>query len=414
MNSKDRRVSRTEKLEFPTVKIQEGSTTVVIPLLHHSEGSDIQRLRSQAPVFYNPQMSLNRDTAVLALSAHQRRLSRPVSACEPMCGSGVRGVRLALEVEGLEHVTMGDLSPSATRLASINAAANGVSDRVTVRTMGAHQLLSLHARPLQRFDYVDVDPYGSPSPFLDTAMRSCKKGGLLALTATDMAPLCGVYRRACLRKYGGVPLRTEYCHGLALRLLVGSLVTTAARHEVAVKPVFSYAADHYVRVYVTLDRGSRKADACLGEMGYMRHCFTCLHREAVKRESILDSRDCNHCGSRMEMAGPLWLGELAETSFCDDMLECSERSILSSNVRLVEMIRLVRGEVGLPPGYYNIDLVCSKLRVASTPVNGVLDALRREGYVATMSHIDNRGIKTDADASTLLKIVSDHVKGGTG
>jgi tRNA (guanine26-N2/guanine27-N2)-dimethyltransferase len=42
-----------------------------------------------------------------------------------------------------------------------------------------------------RFDVVDLDPYGSPAVFLDGAVQSVKDGGLLLVTCTDMAVLCG-------------------------------------------------------------------------------------------------------------------------------------------------------------------------------------------------------------------------------
>ncbi|CAL5369765.1 unnamed protein product [Camellia sinensis] len=38
---------------------------------------------------------------------------------------------------------------------------------------------------------VDLDPYGSPSVFLDSAVQSVVDGGILMCTATDMAVLCG-------------------------------------------------------------------------------------------------------------------------------------------------------------------------------------------------------------------------------
>ena len=37
------------------------------------------------------------------------------------------------------------------------------------------------------YDAVDLDPYGSPSHFLDSAVQAVAEGGLLLVTATDMA-----------------------------------------------------------------------------------------------------------------------------------------------------------------------------------------------------------------------------------
>lgn len=37
------------------------------------------------------------------------------------------------------------------------------------------------------YDAVDLDPYGSPAHFLDSAVQAVSEGGLLMITATDMA-----------------------------------------------------------------------------------------------------------------------------------------------------------------------------------------------------------------------------------
>lgn len=37
-----------------------------------------------------------------------------------------------------------------------------------------------------KFHCVDIDPYGSPSPFVDAAVQCVADGGLLMITATDM------------------------------------------------------------------------------------------------------------------------------------------------------------------------------------------------------------------------------------
>ncbi len=37
------------------------------------------------------------------------------------------------------------------------------------------------------YEVVDLDPYGSPTQFLDSAVQAVAEGGLLCVTATDMA-----------------------------------------------------------------------------------------------------------------------------------------------------------------------------------------------------------------------------------
>lgn len=50
------------------------------------------------------------------------------------------------------------------------------------------------------FFQVDLDPYGSPSVFLDSAVQSVVDGGMLMCTATDMAVLCGGNGEVCYSK----------------------------------------------------------------------------------------------------------------------------------------------------------------------------------------------------------------------
>jgi len=51
---------------------------------------------------------------------------------------------------------------------------------------------------------IDLDPYGTALPFLDGAVQCVKNGGLLAVTCTDVAVLCGAMYDVSFYKYGGV------------------------------------------------------------------------------------------------------------------------------------------------------------------------------------------------------------------
>ena len=383
---------------FPTELVMEGEARIHVPVLDTSSGEPIQHLRSQAAVFYNPVMKINRDTAVAALRVLRINSDRDLRACEPMCGSGVRGVRLCLEAGGVESMTMGDLSPKAIRLAGANAGLNGVQDRIRLRLLDANLLMSLHCYPGGRFDYLDVDPYGSPSMFIDTGVRSIRNHGVIALTATDMAPLCGVKPRACLRKYGGAALQGDFCHEAAVRLMAGSLIRRAAVHETAATPVFSYYADHYVRLYARLDKGKRKADAALAQMGYIKHCPRCL-----KTLTSSDNRVEECCGAPMRVAGPLWLGELADTDYLNAMRAESEG--LKLDPRTLTIMAQVEAEIGYPVGFVNIDSVCSLVGVKSQPTVSVVTALMEAGFRVVITHYDNRGLKTDAGIEEIKKIV---------
>jgi tRNA (guanine26-N2/guanine27-N2)-dimethyltransferase len=392
---------------FPTETINEGKVKVLVPKLAAYKNKPSDYAPSKAPVFYNPTMELNRDLSVLALQAHQKLLAREVVVSEPLTGCGLRGIRFAVEVEGVGKVVVNDIKPEATKVASYNAELNNVADLVEVVNEDANLFLSKHAAPRKRFDYVDVDPFGTPVPYMDSVLRSLRNGSMLGLTATDMAPLCGVHSQACLRKYGGVPLRTEYCHELAVRLLSGCLTMMAAKHEIGVNVVFSYSIDHYVRAYAVIKYGAKVADKSVKKMGYILHCFSCFHRETATRITAPIKRACPVCGAELSIAGPLWLGKIADKNFCSLMKkEMYERSFRQKK-KLQKILSLVQNEAESPITYYRVDQICDKLNFPVPPQKKVLGKLKEIGFQAVLTHFNSRGFRTDAPADTVTKVVTE-------
>jgi len=395
------------EIGFPVEMITEGLAKVWIP----KRG---EALPSRLPVFFNPVMELNRDLAVLALQAHQKAVGRKVAVCEPLTGCGVRGVRFAVEVKGVSRVFLNDIREEAVRLARFNVEENGVTGTVSVENSDANLFLSQYAAPRKRFDYVDVDPFGSPVLYLDSVVRALRDGGLLVLTATDMAPLCGVHPRACVRKYGGKPLRTEYCHELAVRLLAGSLATTAAKHDVGVRVVFCHSTDHYVRVYAVVNYSAQKADASIKEMGYVLHCFNCFHRETLKSLWSMPKLECPECHGKLNVAGPLWLGRIFDKEFVSRMKKELATKELGQTGRIHKLLSLAEGEAAAPPTYYVIDKMCDKFGLPAPSLESVIKQLKNKKYTAIPTHFNTRGIKTDASATIVKSVLLDVTKNRQG
>ncbi|MGQ9542467.1 MAG: tRNA (guanine(10)-N(2))-dimethyltransferase [Candidatus Bathyarchaeia archaeon] len=350
--------------------------------------------RLNLKVFYNPKMALCRDLSVLAARQFQSELGKPLRIADPMTGSGVRGLRYASEVGIVEMVSLNDIMPDSASVAYINSSINRLGDRVDIQCMDANLFLNLHSTPGKRFNLIDLDPYGSPVPYLDSAVRSLIDGGLLAMTATDMAVLCGVKPTACLRKYGGRPLRSEYSKEVALRLLIGTLISIAGRHGMAVDPRFSHSTDHYVRVYVKLTRSARGAARNVEEMGYIQHCFSCLNRSASK-DLMLDEK-CGRCGKPLSLAGPLYLGRLADRNFVEGMIKLHDMSSFPRSPRLSRILRLVLEEVESPPTYYTVDSISHRVGVVTPSPRLIVASLKGMGYDAALTHFDSRAFKTGA------------------
>lgn len=107
-----------------------------------------------------------------------------------------------------------------------------------------------HKEPGTQFDVIDLDPYGSASPFIDAAVQAVADGGLLCVTCTDMPVLSGNYPETCFAKYGTFPVKTRYHTESALRSLLNALETSANRYKKYIEPWASVAIDFYCRVFV--------------------------------------------------------------------------------------------------------------------------------------------------------------------
>ena len=106
-----------------------------------------------------------------------------------------------------------------------------------------------HQKP--QYTVIDLDPYGSASPFLDAAVQSIVDGGLLAVTCTDMAALGGSHPETCYGRYGAFPMqRSGYLQELALRILLYHLSCVAGRYGRTIRPILSVGMAFYVRVFV--------------------------------------------------------------------------------------------------------------------------------------------------------------------
>ena len=54
----------------------------------------------------------------------------------------------------------------------------------------------------QGWHWIDIDPFGSPVPFLDTAVQALARRGVLEISATDSAALSGSSKNPLMRRYG--------------------------------------------------------------------------------------------------------------------------------------------------------------------------------------------------------------------
>ncbi|CAO3595153.1 unnamed protein product [Absidia cylindrospora] len=111
---------------------------------------------------------------------------------EALAATGLRSIRYAKEIPNLRQVVANDVLDDAVESIRRNVIYNGLDEglvrpnkgdamRVMYDTVGTHQ----------KYDVVDLDPYGSAAPFIDGAVQAVSDGGLLCVTCTDLAILTG-------------------------------------------------------------------------------------------------------------------------------------------------------------------------------------------------------------------------------
>lgn len=384
--------------------VQPESSSSVTP--EATEGRAKLILPSQATsgrtgVFYNPKMSLNRDLAILFASSYFP-LWRRLRVCDPMTGSGVRAVRYAIELSNVTSVVAADNRPETVEAAQRTIQLNGLGAKITAVESDANLLLLNHLR--ERFDLIDLDPFGSPAPFFESAARATIDSGVIAATATDMGPLTGARAAACARKYGVRPIRTEFEKEMAIRVIASCLAAIAGRLELGINVVFSHASDHYARIYAAITKGKPSANFSAKSLGFIEYCPGCLRRDA--RNSLETIRTtCEDCGTKTKLGGPVWLGRLWDAATVQRMIGRTPELGSSRLSEIQQILGCIDEELDAPPFHYRTDAISGRLRMKPAGMNRVLNALHEAGYQAARTHFHSNGFRTDASCREIASIL---------
>ncbi len=373
--------------------IEEGHTKIQFP--------EYEKVSSDAPVFYNPQMEMNRDISILAIQCFQHEQERDIDICDLFGGSGIRGIRYKNEIEGVGHVTINDISEVANNFEMHNVRLNNLED-VEISCHDASMFLRAN-RGI--FDVVDIDPFGTPSPFLDSAGYSIRRNSLLCITATDTSALCGTYKEPCIRKYNSKPYKSEYCHETGVRILAGFTALTLSKYGKCIEILLSHSTEHYMRLYVRIKKGSKRTDESLKNIGYISHCKKCLYRESNKGLAIAAPELCPECGSKLIQAGPLWLGNIQNREFISKMIDEADNKSLNTKNQLLKLLNSCKIESEACPTHYDVHDICKTLKISAPKLDLIFEELNEKGYKAVKTHFNPLGIKTDAPISEIKKII---------
>ena len=444
--------------------IVEGGTKILVPSL--SLHSNIATKRE--PVFFNSAAELNRDISIIAyrsfisnsISGHNRNHKNKmndIAMADSLCGTGVRGLRVAVEVPEVNQVYLNDINPLAIDVARKSSAINRVEDKCyfsvnevckflldlvnkSKTSSGTDQEGKID-RIRRRFTIVDLDPFGSPANYVDCMMRSVEDGGLVSITATDTAVLCGKHPEVCLRKYYGLPLNNSYSNEIALRLLISLIALTSSRLGISIYPLFAHTNMHYIRFYAKVVLSKKQANKVFTNIGYLQHCFHCGNRAV----SVVQpgGETCELCYAKFSTAGWLWIGRIYDKDFVREMmtktfpLQCdgsiqayetsgeatmdmdnksedNQNSCKKKEGNNLEKIQK-RKEKHLQklfascisehddiPYYFTSDEIASKLKIGPPALTSIIESLSKAGFRTSRSGLNQTAFKTEAKINEIV------------
>ncbi|MFA6680330.1 MAG: tRNA (guanine(26)-N(2))-dimethyltransferase [Candidatus Methanomethylophilaceae archaeon] len=358
------------------IQIQEGLTKLIVPVDHSVNGPG----RINDSIFFNEQMAFNRDVSVMFL----RALGKKITVADAMSATGSRAVRIAKEVPN-SIVTANDINSDAIPYIEANIELNELTNCTSSRK-NLHSLLAENV-----FDYIDIDPFGSPMPFLHSAIQGCKRYGILAITATDTAPLAGAHRAKCERRYQSRPIRGPMCHEGGLRILLATMAREMAKFDKGMTPVLSFYADHYFRVYIHIEDGAGNADDSLSKLVYLSY-----NPETLER-SISKEMDKDH------KYGPFWGGQL----FDKEHLSKMDPTNTAKEKRCIKMLDLWKHEIDDIPYLYDMSEISSYLKISTPRYETFLEKMNECGKTSA-THMGPTLFKTELELKEILSIFKEH------
>ncbi len=377
-------------MEIPSESLQEiieGKTILLVP-----KKSITEKVPPKKPAFFNPKAKLNRDFSVIAYAAFLKNFQGPKIFLEGLSGTGARGLRVANELK-VENIVINDLNPTALKIAEYSAKLNNLKN-IEFSEKEVCRFFSNYSKKGERGSIVDIDPFGSPAAFFDCGIRATMHGGILSTAATDLQVLNGLFQGACKRKYGGIPVRTEYGNEIAIRLILGCLRMVAARLGVQVIPLFVESHMHYYRTYVkVLNRPDQQEN-----IGYILHCKNCGHRKITLEQE----QECELCKLKISIAGPLWIGNIFNKEFIQNML----LEIQNFKVDKVceKMLHKCLVESEMPGTYFTLDEIASKMKSSPPKLENAVSNLQKNNFVASVTSFSPTGFRTDAKINEIIEI----------
>ena len=349
--------------------ITEGSARLKIP--------EAEKISKEMGVFYNPVMSLNRDISVLLLNSINKN---NLQIADLLAATGVRSIRFLKELRKnkIKKIYINDYDNDAIKSIKQNLILNKIQYKNNRKIELRNEDANLFLLNSTGFDYIDIDPFGSPNFLLDVACKRIARDGILAVTATDTSALCGTFPKACIRKYWAMPKKDAIMHETGLRILIRKIQLVGAQYDKALIPVFSYSKEHYMRIFLRNDKGKNRVD------------------EILKLHDFFND------------AGPIWLGNIWDKKLAGKMYQNAiKNKIFNKNIELIKFLQTIKEESRIHAiGFYDLHDICeiNKLKNMQKKEK-IMEKVKKSGYRVSNTHFKGEGIRSNIPINKLIKIL---------
>ena len=355
-------------------------------------GQEGQARFAIANAFYRPSSQVGRDLAVLAAAIYRQQHPQ-LRVIDAMTGCGVRPLRYHLE-SGADSVWANEGNPELQAVLSKNLHQGMAPGTYRITHQDANQLFFSCAQQQDYYDLIDIDSFGSPTPFVSTALWAIKFGGLLYLTSTDGRTTGGHAVDKSIQLYGACARSHPAVHEQGLRLLIGCAAQKAAERGFHIQPVFSIFNGTIHRVMVrVLPRPQTDP------YGFLAYCYGCgQFRTADWRQ--LGQLGCEACGTAPVVSGPMWLGPLHDEDYVAQMLALANQRQWPQTIQ--QLLAIMVKEAAMPPYYYPLAEIGRRGQMDIPSRDRLIQVLDAGDYRATRTHLDAQAIKTDAPLATCI------------
>ncbi len=337
----------------------------------------------QMDVFYNPVMASNRNISILLLNSIS---NSKMNIADPLAGSGIRSLRFLKELKRgkIKELYVNDIKENFPQTFKKNCELNKIK---LSKTLSLHNeeatLFLLHC---EGFDYIDIDPFGSPNPFLAAALNRISRNGILAITATDTAALSGTYPKVTKRKYWAQSLKNYLMHETGLRILIRRIQQQGIQFDKVLIPILSYHKEHYFRIYFRMIKSKEKCDELVQQHRYFLWCSKCLNYTT----SIFNKEKCS-CKNDFLFVGPLWIGDLIDQKLVQTMVK---NNPFPEEEKFLKTLAQEENVVG----FYDLHQISKVHKTNVLPLEDFLPKVK-----GTRTHFSPMGFKTKEKIDVILK-----------